>query len=124
MGKVYFISGHLDLTDDEFNCQYKKLIDAALIEKSSFVVGDARGADTLAQKYLLNKTNLVIVYHMFESPRNNLGFITKGGFQSDSSRDKQMTMDSDIDICWIRKGREKSGTAMNQLRRKKSIPEI
>lgn len=119
MSNIYFISGHLDLTDQEFLDHYKVKIDQALDENGSFVVGDARGADSIAQKYLSVKTNKVTVYHMFESPRNNFGFPTRGGFNSDSLRDKQMTLDSDIDICWIRKGREHSGTARNKLRREK-----
>lgn len=119
MSDIYFISGHLDLTDQEFLDHYKVIIDKALKDNSLFVVGDARGADSLAQKYLSVKTNNVTVYHMFDSPRNNYGFLTRGGFNSDSSRDKQMTLDSDIDICWIREGREHSGTARNKLRREK-----
>ena len=43
---IYFISGHLSLTQDEFDTHYKALIDEALSHNSSFVVGDAKGADT------------------------------------------------------------------------------
>jgi len=35
---------------------YKSKIDLGLELNESFVVGDARGADALAQKYLLGKT--------------------------------------------------------------------
>jgi hypothetical protein len=49
---VNFISGHLDLTQAEFDLHYRYLIDQALEENQSFVVGDARGADLLAQQYL------------------------------------------------------------------------
>ena len=115
---IYFISGHLDLTDEEFSEHYQPLIDNVLTDEASFVVGDARGADTKSQSYLHGKTDKVTVYHMFESPRNNKGFNTKGGFTSDSSRDKQMTLDSTHDIAWIRPGRENSGTARNLKRRK------
>ncbi|OAD24079.1 hypothetical protein THIOM_000077 [Candidatus Thiomargarita nelsonii] len=54
---------------------------------------------------------------MFESPRNNEGFNTKGGYSSDSSRDKDMTLNSTKDIAWVRPGRESSGTARNLKRR-------
>lgn len=91
---INFISGHLDLTPAEFNQYYRHQIDNALAKNQSFVVGDARGADTLAQQYLLGKTKAVVVYHMFASPRNNPGFATHGGFQSDKERDRQMTLDS------------------------------
>jgi hypothetical protein len=114
---IYFISGHLSLTQDEFDAHYKPLIDEALSHHSSFVVGDAKGADTLAQKYLFGKTDTVVVYHMFESPRYNAGFLTESGFQSDEERDIAMTDNSDRDIAWVRKGREKSGTQKNLDRR-------
>jgi len=117
--KTYFISGHLDLTEDEFNEHYGPIIDLALSDQDSFVIGDARGADTIAQAYLTNKTSRVIVYHMFESPRNNVGdFPTIGGFRSDNERDSSMTQNSDHDIAWVRPGRKKSGTAKNIERRK------
>jgi hypothetical protein len=114
---IYFISGHLSLTQDEFDTHYKSLIDEALSHNYSFVVGDAKGADTLAQKYLFGKTDRVVVYHMFETPRYNAGFPTEGGFQSDEERDIAMTNNSDSDIAWVRKGREKSGTQKNLDRR-------
>ena len=114
---IYFISGHLSLTQSEFDTHYKPLIDKALSCSHSFVVGDARGADTLAQKYLFGKTDKVVVYHMFEAPRYNAGFPTEGGFQSDEERDIAMTGNSDNDIAWVRKGREESGTQKNLDRR-------
>jgi len=114
---IYFISGHLSLTQDEFDAHYKPLIDEALSHNSSFVVGDAKGADTLAQNYLFGKTDRVVVYHMLESPRHNAGFPTESGFQSDEERDIAMTNNSDRDIAWVRKGREKSGTQKNLDRR-------
>ncbi|MEO1432647.1 MAG: hypothetical protein AAFV71_26950 [Cyanobacteria bacterium J06633_8] len=114
---INFISGHLDLTPAEFNEYYRQKIENALLNNQGFVVGDARGADTLAQQYLLGKTKAVVVYHMFESPRNNAGFPTYGRFQSDAERDEQMTRDSHQDIAWVRVGREKSGTQKNLDRR-------
>ena len=114
---IYFISGHLSLTHEEFDTHYKPLIDEALSHNSSFVIGDAKGADTLAQNYLFGKTYKVVVYHMFETPRYNAGFPTEGGFQSDEERDIAMTNNSDRDIAWVRKGREKSGTQKNLDRR-------
>jgi len=114
---INFISGHLDLTQAEFNEHYRPQIDNALAKNQGFVVGDARGADTLALGYLFGKTEEVVVYHMFECPRNNPGFPTCGGFQSDIERDEQMTRDSHQDIAWVRPGREKSGTQKNLNRR-------
>ncbi|WP_027709277.1 hypothetical protein [Zooshikella ganghwensis] len=119
--QINFISGHLDLTKTEFDVYYRPRIDQALACNEAFVIGDARGADTLAQQYLLGKTTAVTIYHMFTSPRNNVGFKTIGGFQSDSERDKHMTLASTHDIAWVRLGRENSGTQKNLNRRKKRV---
>lgn len=119
---ICFISGHLDLTVEEFNTHYRPLIDKALCNEHSFVIGDAKGTDCLAQIYLIDKTNKVIIYHMLDKPRNNKGnFKTIGGFISDNERDSQMTKDSDYDIAWVRQGRENSGTAKNLKRRNKKF---
>ncbi|MBD2414892.1 hypothetical protein FACHB389_32625 [Nostoc calcicola FACHB-389] len=118
---VNFISGHLNLTQAEFDEHYRFLIDNALEQNQSFVVGDARGADMLAQQYLFGKTKAVVVYHMFTSPRNNVGFSTCGGFKSDTERDEQMTRDSHQDIAWVRSGRKRSGTQANLDRRGKQF---
>ncbi|MCR9197783.1 MAG: hypothetical protein NXI04_04025 [Planctomycetaceae bacterium] len=114
---IHFISGHLTLTDAEFDEHYRRLLDRALANGDSFVVGDARGTDAMAQNYLHGKTDDVVVYHMFSSPRNNAGFKTIGGFETDEERDREMTAVSDTDIAWVRPGREKSGTQKNLDRR-------
>ena len=117
--RINFISGHLDLTEKEFEIHYRPLIYCALSRGEAFIVGDAPGTDTIAQAYLCGKTDAVTVYHMLVEPRNNVGFAVKGGFRSDSERDKQMTLDSHQDIAWVREGRHKSGTQRNLDRRKK-----
>lgn len=83
------------------------------------MVGDARGADAIAQDYLWGKTEKVTVYHIFDRPRNNPGFLTVGGFKSDAERDEQMTAVSDADIAWVRPGKAKSGTQKNLDRRRR-----
>lgn len=114
---ILFISGHLSLTSEEFEVHYRPQLDEAISRGYSFVVGDARGTDSLAQNYLLGKTDKVTVYHMLENPRNNAGFPTEGGFKSDEERDSAMTANSDKDIAWVRPGRENSGTQKNLERR-------
>ena len=114
---THFVSGHLDLSQAEFDAQYRPALDEALARGDSFVVGDACGTDALTQHYLLGKTTAVVVYHMFASPRNNVGFNTIGGFETDEERDTQMTADSDRDIAWVRPGRKNSGTQQNIDRR-------
>lgn len=118
---TYFISGHLSLTEAEFDEHYRPAIETALAQGGSFVVGDARGTDAMSQHYLLGKTEAVVVYHMLTNPRNNAGFQTMGGFASDEERDARMTADSDHDIAWVRPGRENSGTQKNIDRRNRIV---
>lgn len=135
MGKTFFISGHLDLTLEEFDQHYTPRILAALAaygDETRFVVGDAQGADALAQSFLRHRlfdtsvangvgvSGQVVVYHMFTSPRNNVGgFPTRGGYRSDEERDMAMTLASDEDIAYVRPGRlgNNSGTERNIDRR-------
>ena len=118
---TYFVSGHLDLTMDEFREHYAPRITTALAEDpdTAFVVGDARGCDLMAQLCLRDARALrVQVFHMLEAPRNNVGgFPTVGGYASDGDRDAAMTAASDADIAWVRPGRTRSGTAANLARR-------
>lgn len=126
---THFISGHGDVTEAEFALHYKEKIDKAILKGHSFVIGDFRGLDSIAQEYLsfvLGKDapNRVTVYHMHKAPRVNNGFPTKGGFKSDEERDAAMTEASNKDIAWVRKGKHKSGTKANILRRKGKKLEI
>jgi len=117
---IYFISGHRNITPEEFNTHYLPLLyDALKNENSKFVIGDYNGVDSIAQQFLINKTNNILIYHMFESPMNNYGnYETKGGYKDDIERDSAMTLESDIDIAWVRNMGEHSGTEQNILRRK------
>lgn len=120
---VAFVSGHLDLTEDEFLRHYVPQIDALRADGARFVVGDARGADLLFQRHAHARGLAVTVFHMFERPRNNAGeFPTSGGFPSDAARDEAMTAASSLDIAWVRPGRERSGTAKNLQRRARPGP--
>jgi hypothetical protein len=116
--EVAYVSGHLDLTEEEFVAHYLPQIEAACARGCRFVVGDARGADLLFQRHAQAMRLEVTVFHMFERPRHNAGeFATVGGFGSDTARDEAMTAASTLDIAWVRPGRERSGTAKNLLRR-------
>lgn len=124
---VIFISGHRDITIDEFYKHYELPICSALGEYGddvSFVVGDYEGCDEQAQKCLYRHIKAmglkcpVTVYHMYDKPRNNVHkFPTIGGFTSDHDRDMAMTLVSDRDIAFVRYGRLGSGTSQNVLRR-------
>ena len=116
--KTYFVSGHLDITEREFIDHYVPHLKVAVENGDDFVVGDAKGADFMAQEWLSFYDRTVTVFHMFDSPRWLLGlFPTVGGFETDKERDEAMTLASNTDIAWIRPGREKSGTAKNLARR-------
>ena len=115
--KTYFISGHRNITDKEFNEHYVPLLDESIKAGGKYVVGDCVGVDNLAQIYLKEKgITDITVYHMFDEPRYGNGLKTKGGFKSDFERDFEMTKDSDVDIAWVRAKR--SGTQQNLDRRK------
>ena len=119
MKEIVFISGHRDITPEEFAEHYAGEIADAVLEGSSFVVGDCEGVDHMAQMMLKNAgAKNVVVFHMFTDPRYYVeGFDKSGGFKSDVDRDFAMTLISDRDLCWVRKGKERSGTAQNVWRR-------
>lgn len=122
---TYFISGHRDITEDEFERNYKLEIESVLNEVPDcrFVVGDYYGADIMAQNYLVDVLGVdpdrITVYHMLEAPRNINPKITNtvGGFKSDRERDEAMTAASLYDIAFVRDNTKISGTAENILRR-------
>lgn len=116
---IYFVSGHLDLTEAEFVEHYIPKLNAAIADEASFVVGDARGCDALTQLWLAALNVPLTVFHMLDRPRNAFGFnvVLVGGFTTDAARDEVMTSRSDDDIAWVRPGRAKSGTAQNLARR-------
>lgn len=121
--RVAFISGHRDVTDEEFKEHYAPLLDKAIDRGDNFVVGDYYGVDIMAQEYLASKSvakERVTVCHMFTAPRNIADAYAEcvhGGFQDDIDRDSYMTWHSDYDIAWIREGKASSGTAQNVIRR-------
>ena len=118
MSKIYFISGHRDITEEEFRVHYACDIMRAIFEGATFVVGDCKGVDAMAQKLLMENNADVTVYHMFTTPRYNARCKVKGGYRSDVERDYTMTLESTDDIAWTRPGRERSGTGNNIHRRK------
>jgi len=128
--KTWFVSGHRDVTTEEFQEHYIPLINAGLLMGDNFIVGDYEGVDIMFQNYWSSKASLsdgnITIYHMSISPRNyiqktfdnqfRLNF--QGGYHDDESRDAAMTRKSDIDLAWVREGKDKSGTARNIERRK------
>jgi hypothetical protein len=123
-----FVSGHRDLTPAEFYQHYQPQLDKAIAAGHQFVVGDAPGADAMAQMYLSAGSRQVLVgpvapervtvYHAGRKPRHRYGgFAVQGGYASQTAKDAAMTAVSDYDIAWVRPGKEASGTARNLARR-------
>jgi hypothetical protein len=121
---TYFISGHRDITEQEFE-KYKLMIYSTYINdpEARFVVADYHGADFMSQNYLIDVLEIdpdrVTVYHMGETPMNINPKITnkRGGFKTDVQRDEAMTLVSISDIAFVRDNTIISGTAENILRR-------
>lgn len=122
---TYFISGHRNVTEDEFERNYKFALVAIInnVPDCRFVVGDCYGVDIMAQNYLVDILGVdpdrITVYHMLDAPRNINPKIknTVGGFESDRERDAAMTAASSDDIAFVRDNTKISGTAENILRR-------
>lgn len=122
---TYFISGHRNITREEFERNYIPEIERVIAEdpESMFVVGDYHGADIMAQDYLMDFTDIgpdrVVVYCMGNTPANANKDIEhfRTGYESDIERDSAMTDASFRDIAFVRDGGYESGTAQNILRR-------
>jgi len=110
-----FISGHTDLTKEEFQTHYVPLLDDAVNKNYDFVTAAAFGADRMAIDYLIQERkvspNKITVYlHERYADRllfyRNSGFKVKMGFSSHVDRDTAMTNDSNLDIAWLRTDEE------------------
>lgn len=121
---TYFISGHRNLTENEFEYYYIPLIHQALEETpdAKFVIGDCEGCDIMAQNYLVNiidDLSKITVYCTGSLPKNfnqELIYI-KNGFETDEDKDIAMTNASFKDIAIVRDPKVWSGTGENILRR-------
>lgn len=66
---IVFVSGHLDVTPEEFAQHYAPGLQQHVLAGNTFVVGDARGADRLAHDFLNQLGADVTVFHMKDKPR-------------------------------------------------------
>ncbi len=139
--RVAFVSGHTDLTDDEFDEHYRAQLECVVENKHCVVVGNADGADARSLRYLLaagHDPSLITVYVFDRGGENRVahyqqqfGVAAIGGWPSYNKRDAAMTAASDYDLCWVRPEAEcrrlygdsyrkrVSGTEQNVLRRQK-----
>lgn len=115
------ISGHLDVSKEEFEKHYREKIDQGIARGDAFVVGDSRGGDSLGQQYLAKKgVKNVVIYHLHQRPFSNFGnWQTRGQFTNHTQKDAAMTRDSTYDIAWVRDPERSSGTRRNLERRQK-----
>lgn len=83
---IYFISGHRDLTQEEFDANYAPAIDNGQTtwEDCEFIVGDCKGCDQMAAEYIAKyiEENMdewdcvpctLTIHHMFSEPRFRVG---------------------------------------------------
>lgn len=132
----YFVSGHRNLTKEEFEKHYSSKIKYILRSDPNphFIVGDWEGCDSMFIDFIKGDIGSCIlsIYHVESFPR-----VTPSNIDSEdrlykiydrdcinlvrcktyNDCDAEMTLDSDFDIAWIRKGREDSHTALNIKRR-------
>lgn len=121
---TYFISGHRDITENEFEYYYIPLINEALSEtpNAKFIVGDCDGVDIMAQNYLvsiIDDISRITVYCVGDTPKNinpELIYI-KNGFNDEREKDISMTNASFKDIALVRQCEYITGTGENILRR-------
>lgn len=111
---TYFISGHTNLTQDEFDTHYKqKILELLKDDNNKFVVGESIGVDRMAQDliadYIKNVKHDIFmsqltIFHVGRFPRyKSDGYIKSiGGFKSHSEKDAAMTIASNYDIAYVR----------------------
>lgn len=119
--QVAFISGHMDITPEQFIKHYHDLLDSALAQDHHFVMGDAKGVDASALAYLLAQKDIYpnilqrITVHL--SRPGQLAMYQAMGVRTvctserydkrnprarHLNRDVGMTQASDYDILWVR----------------------
>jgi hypothetical protein len=132
MATILFVSGHMDLEQAEFDEFYKPELKRNITARPDclFVIGNARGADTMVLHYLLDdckiNPNRITVYIHSNYPKKIiseqkrlalLGVSTVVGFKTSDDRDAAMTAASSMDIAWVRpkeKAKEKLGSKYNE----------
>lgn len=132
----YFISGHRDLTKEEFEKHYVPIIEKLINGNDldlTFVIGDWMGCDKMVMDHLedlLIEEGITLEIHCVNKFQNTPGnvpekylyscfgeFISTYYHNTYDECDEAMTKNSDFDIAWIRPGKEDSHTANNIKRR-------
>jgi len=106
--EIIYISGHCDLSADEFNTEYAYLIGKTNANHPDciFIIGNNPGVDPIAKEFLLNigvSPERVHIYYTGTAAvnlYNNPSFV----FPTTSAMTYTMTENSNRDITWIRTG--------------------
>jgi hypothetical protein len=126
---TYFISGHRDLTQEEFNEHYAPILEKVLKEDwdCNFVLGDWEGCDKMSLEFILSQSDYYDSIEIFYVDKirirpfgehiSNFERLYVVSRSTYDDCDETMTKFSDFDIAWVRPGREDSHTAMNIKRR-------
>ncbi len=117
--RVYFISGHEDLTVDEFNTHYSRRIKRSNSDFPDclYIIGAAAGTDRMSHDYLRTigvDPNRVIIYYKhdgFHNPHRYRVHIK-------AEYDTVMTGASTHDITWVRPGSDRTSVQRNIARRR------
>lgn len=125
MSRTFFISGHPDITAEEFRKHYEHRIrkyNAEYID-SKFIVCDESEFDRMAQDFLRRigvPPKSITIYHMSRrAPINRHQYNTKA-FARACARNHAATMASTHDILWIRDNDSVCGNLAR--RRMKDLP--
>lgn len=124
---IYFISGHRDLTPTEFELYYVLAIRNAINSDNHarFILGACEGADKMALEFLeeieFDPDRVTIFYDnetYLQRPRSEfIDSVRDAVLPNHEFVDNKATSCSDVDIAFIRPGKEDSYTAKNILRR-------
>lgn len=120
---TYFISGHRDLTEEEFNIHYASKIRKSNAQSPScgYILGDASGCDKLAQEFLRKigvSPERICIHHVESKQPANKYKYNLHSHSTESARRNYMTHVSTSDIAWVRPGCEDSEVRNNILRRR------
>ncbi|KAL6718004.1 hypothetical protein ACLMJK_004089 [Lecanora helva] len=141
--QIAFISGHMDITPEQFLQHYQPRLDLALSQGHHFVIGDAKGLDGTALTYLLEQRGKYpdvhqrITVHASRPGQvrwyQDLGvgvectpekYDKKSPRARHLNRDARMTRASDYDILWARTELEEKALYGDKWRPRVSATEL
>lgn len=113
--KTAFISGHTDLTQEEFDKHYAPVLKKMAWDYYYYVTAAALGADRMAMEYLVNKCGVLprrITIYLHDNYKDREegysedGYRVYAGYNTHHERDEAMTKASSVDVAWLRPDEE------------------